>query len=269
MPRRIVRGLILLVLLAGFRGSAGPLPGVGFLQAVPFHRPQAKFGGFSALHVAGDGLSFVALSDEGIYVAGEFARDDAGRITAFTTGPVTELLASQGKTLPHAQSDSEGLAVAPDGTVFVSFESPARVWRYAHLGAEPVKLPAHPDFAKMEYNRQLEALAIDAQGTLYTIPEISTAPDQPFAVYRFRGGIWDQPFTIPRRDGFLVSDAAVVPDGRFYVLEREFLGPSGFASRLRRFDMADQLTHETVVLQTEPGAHDNLEGVAVWRDDKG
>ena len=122
MPRRIVRGLILLVLLAGFRGSAGPLPGVGFLQAVPFHRPQAKFGGFSALHVAGDGLSFVALSDEGIYVAGEFARNDAGRITAFTTGPVTELLASQGKTLPHAQSDSEGLAVAPDGKSLVAWK---------------------------------------------------------------------------------------------------------------------------------------------------
>ena len=53
-------------------------------------------------------------------------------------------------------------------------------------------------------------------------------------------------------------------------MEREFLCPVGFATRLRRFDMTDAVfSAETVVLQTMPGAHDNLEGLAVWRDAKG
>ena len=269
MFRRIVRELILLLLLAGFRGSAGPLPAHGFLQAVDFHGTGPKFGGFSALHLSADGMAFVALSDEGIFVTGVFARDEAGRITGFTTGPVTGLLRVDGKPLPHYQSDSEGLAIAADGTVFISFESPARVWRFAQLGAVPVALPAHPDFAKLQDNRELEALAMEADGTLYTIPEVPPAPDLSFPVYRFRGGVWDRPFTIPRRGGFLVSDAAIGPDGRLYVLEREFFGPGGFATRVRRFDLSKQLTHETVVLQTEVGAHDNLEGLAIWRDAKG
>ena len=53
------------------------------------------------------------------------------------------------------------------------------------------------------------------------------------------------------------------------MLERAFFGPAGFANRLRRFDLPDALAHETVVLQTEPGVQDNLEGLAIWRDAKG
>lgn len=270
MFRRPVRKLILLLVLVGFRGSAGPLPASGFLQALDFHRDEAKFGGFSALHVRPDGRDFVALSDDGIYVTGVFTRDGSDRITGFTASPVTELRRADGKPLLHYQSDSEGLAIAPDGTVFVSFESPARVWRYDTLGGLPVKLPDARDFAKMQNNRELEALAIDAKGTLYTIPEATDAESTPFPVYRFRSGAWDQPFGFPRRGGFMVSDATIGPDGRFYVLEREFLGPAGFASRIRRFDLTDtQLSGETMVLQTDPGAHDNLEGLAIWRDAKG
>lgn len=270
MLRCPVGKLILLLLLVGFRGSAGPLPAPGFLQSVDFYRSEPKFGGFSALHLTPDGLSFVALSDDGIFVTGSFTRDTTGRITAFTTSPVKQLLRADGKLLPHDQSDSEGLAIAGDGTIYISFESPARVWRYPKLGGVPVRLPDHPDFAEMQSNRELEALAVAKDGTIFTIPEISPAPDAAFPVYRFRNGIWDTPYTFSRDGGFMVSDATIGPDGRFYVLEREFLGAAGFATRLRRFDLTDRgLSAETVVLQTEPGAHDNLEGLAIWRDAKG
>lgn len=270
MPRRIIRKLILLLVMVGFRGSAGPLPALGFMQAVDFHGTGAKFGGFSAPHLSQGGLSFMALSDDGVYVTGTFTRDTAGRIRAFATGPVTALSGPEGKPLPHHPSDSEGLAISADGTAYVSFEGPARVWRYAALGGLVVAMPDHADFAKMQNNRELEPLAIAPDGTLYTIPEISPAPEAPFPVYRFRNGGWDKPFTFPRIGGFMVSDATFGPDGRFYVMEREFLGPVGFATRLRRFDMTDAVfSAETVVLQTMPGAHDNLEGLSVWRDAKG
>jgi hypothetical protein len=56
------------------------------------------------------------------------------------------------------------------------------------------------------------------------------------------------------------------PDGRFYLLERSF-GPLGFRSRVRSWHLAeDGGQDERLHLQTERRTHDNLEGLAVWRD---
>jgi hypothetical protein len=69
---------------------------------------------------------------------------------------------------------------------------------------------------------------------------------------------------------FLVTGADVGPDGRLYVLERSFSILGGFASRVRRFAIGrDGLTDETLMLETPPGRHDNLEGISVWQDDDG
>lgn len=267
MLRRLVSGLILLGVL-GFRGSAGPLPPAGFLQDVPFHGP--RYGGFSALHLSADGMTFVALSDHGAVVSGKFDRDAAGFITAIHAGAFTPLLGRTDRPLVKGLTDSEGLAVAPDGQVYISFEGPARVLHYAALGDRADAMPDAPAFAKMEPNRALEALTLGPEGALFTIPETSRAPDQPFPVYRFVNGVWDQPFSLPRRGNFLVSDARFGPDGRLYILEREFLGLGGFASRLRRFDVTAQgASNEQTLFQTDPGTFDNLEGLDIWRDAKG
>ena len=51
-----------------------------------------------------------------------------------------------------------------------------------------------------------------------------------------------------------------------YVLERHFAGIGGFASRVRRFTLSgDRIAREETLLETPLGAHDNLEGIAVWR----
>ncbi len=271
MRKRTVLGLTIgLLSVLGMEGSAGPMPPAGLIGDFNWHGRGGLFGGFSAIHVMADGARFVALSDHGAWVEGQVQRDAAGRITGVATGPVTLLLGTTGRHLPTMRTDSEGLAVAADGTVFVSFEGNARVRRYDHLAGRAVNLPEEPDFELMPHNAALEALAIGPDGTLYTLPEDSGEADRPFQVYRFRGGVWDKPATIPRRGPFLVSDAAVGPEGRFYVLERTFLGLGGFATRLRRFTWAgDALTDETVVLQTQPGTFDNLEGLSVWRDAAG
>ncbi len=270
MLRRTLSRLTLLLVLAGLRSTAGPVPATGFLQDIPFTGHGRLFGGFSALHLSPDGLSFVAVSDHGAFVTGTFERDASGRIMSISTGEVTPLLSRDGKPLRPGRTDSEGLAIAPDGTTYISFEGPARVLQYQVLGGAAKALPSHNDFAEMEPNTSLESLAIDAGGTLYTLPETSGLTNRPFPVYRFAHGAWTQPFTIPRRGSFLVSDAAIGPDGRFYILERDFLGFAGFATRLRRFELtAKGATNEATLLQTEPGTFDNLEGLSVWRDAKG
>lgn len=270
MRRRSVRAVILFLLLAGLQSSAGPLPAKGFLQDISFYGRGPLFGGLSALQMTPDGMNFVAQSDHGAYVSGVFERDASGRIVQVRTGAMMVLLGAGGKPLPDGMTDSEGLAIAPDGTAYVSFEGPARIQRYAQLGAAAEILPSPPAFARMPHNTSLESVALAKDGTLYTVPETSSAPDRPFPVYRFRRSVWDQPFSLPRRGRFLISDATFGPDGRFYVLERDFRGLAGFATRIRRFDLTRTgLTGEQTVLQTDLGTHDNLEGLVVWRDASG
>ena len=69
--------------------------------------------------------------------------------------------------------------------------------------------------------------------------------------------------------GFLPVSADIGPDGRFYLLERNF-GLFGFRSRLRRWELTEKgPVGEQTLLQTSSGRHDNLEGLSVWRDHSG
>jgi hypothetical protein len=220
------------------------------------------FGGFSGIEIDADGLGFTALSDRATLVRGRLDRDDAGLVTGVTVTSHDRLVNAEGAPLTGRRADSEGLAVAANGDVYISFEGDARVRVQNGETGAPRLLPSHPDFAEMQFNAALEALAIAPDGTLYAIPERSGRPDAPFPVYRFRDGAWDIPFSIARTDAFLVAGADIGPDGRLYVLERDFTG-IGFRSRVLRFD-PDGGAGETI-LQTATGTHDNLEGISVWQ----
>lgn len=271
MQKRPLFALILgFALIGGLQGSASPPLPAGFLQSFGWSADDPNFGGISAINLWPDGERFLALTDKGMFLEGRIARAADGSIAGVTQGPVTPLLARGAAALSSGRTDSEGLAVAPDGRVFISFEGAARVLEYDRISGSAVNLPSHPDFAKMQLNSALEALAVDGAGTLYTLPERSGALDRPFPVYRFKGGVWDQPFSLPRRGGFLAVDADVGPDGRFYLLEREFQGLAGFATRVRSFALAGgAVGDERVEMQSATGSHDNLEGLSVWRDASG
>ncbi|WP_087210761.1 esterase-like activity of phytase family protein [Yoonia vestfoldensis] len=224
-----------------------------------------RFGGFSAIELSDDGDSFLALSDRAMFITGQFTRAD-GQITGITAGPIVTMTGPGGRALTRAQSDSEGLAIGADGTIYVSYEWTHGIGSFAAIDAPGSDLITTPAFDGMQTNASLEALAIDSDGALYTIPERSGAATQPFTVYRLRDGIWDQPFSIARRGAFLVAGADIGPDGRLYVLERDFLG-IGFRSRVRRFDLTGG--NEAVLLETRLRQHDNLEGISIWQDDQG
>lgn len=271
MQKRPLFALILgFALIGGLQGSASPPLPAGYLQSFRPSMDDPDFGGLSAIKIWPDGQRFLALSDKGMFLQGRIERAADGSIAGVTGEGMTPLLARGAAVLSAGRTDSEGLAVAPDGRVFVSFEGVARVLEYDRISGSAVNLPNHPDFARMQNNSALEALAVGPDGTLYTLPERSGALGRPFPVYRFRGGRWDQPFDLPRRGGFLAVDADVGPDGRFYLLEREFQGLAGFASRVRSFALSDDgLTDERVEMQSAAGQHDNLEGLSVWRDGAG
>ncbi len=263
MRRGFVRQLILWVWTLGLHGAAGPLPGPGFLQAVDLkHLPG---GGYSALHMAPDGLHAVTMSDKGFFLRLAITRDK-GRIVKVTSGRTQPLLDADGKPLRPGQNDTEGLAVAPDGRAWVSTEGTARVMAYPQLGAAAVRMPRPKEFAIYPPNTAFESIARAPDGGLWLIPEYPVGPGD-FPVYLWSGTAWERRYTLPRDGDWRISDAAFDDKGRLYILERFFAGPAGFASRIRRFDIADGPVNDTILLTTPLGLHDNLEGLSLWRQD--
>ncbi|MBI1418865.1 MAG: esterase-like activity of phytase family protein [Limimaricola sp.] len=254
----------LLTALALWAGPAHALQAT-LVGVFPWHEPSVHFGGLSGLELTADGNAFYALSDRGWLFAGKLIRTN-GVITGASDITQAPLLDANGRRLGPGMTDSEGLALAPDGSLYISFEGGARVWHYRHAGGAATPLPDHPDFAKMERNASLEGLAIGPDGTLYTFPERSGRVDRPFNLYRFAHGRWTVPFAIPRRPPFLISGADIGPDGKLYVLERDYAG-LGFRTRVRRFNLDG--SGEETLLQTPVGEFDNLEGLSVWRDGTG
>jgi hypothetical protein len=272
MRRRLALALIAvmaLVLGLGLTTDAGQPGSATYLGSTRWQMDDPAFGGFSAIELTQDGQHFTALTDRAHLMQGHLTRDSTGQITAITPGPLTLLRGIEGAPLTDKTTDSEGLALAPQGGFYVSFEGYHRIRHYPAADQPATNVPSHPDFAGLQLNSGLEALSIDGRGHLFTLPERSGALDRPFPVYRFDGQGWDIPFHIPRSGAFLPVGADFGPDGRLYLLERALTGP-GFRSRIRRFDVTgDRVNAEEVVLQTSTAQHDNLEGLSVWQDAQG
>jgi hypothetical protein len=257
-------------LVLGLQGSASQTLPDGLVGAFAWRMDDPNFGGLSAIELADNGLSFLALSDRGAWTRGQITRDSEGRIMAVDARPMRFLRGRFEAPLEAGRNDSEGLAVAADGTVFVSFENVARVLRYDSIDGPAQNLITPREFGRMQRNSALEALAIGPDGTLYTLPERSGELERPFPVWRYRDGGWDQPFDLRRDGGYLAVGADFGPDGRLYLLERELHGLAGFSSRVRSFAISDtELSDERTDLETQPGQHDNLEGISVWRGPDG
>ena len=230
---------------------------------------REDFGGFSGLEVSNDGTTFTAISDRGAFMTGRLARTGTS-LAGVADLTLSRIKNTDGNALPDDITDPEGLAIRDDGRIFISFEGYHRVWTYRDTASEGAWLPRHPDFVAMQNNSSLEALAIAPDGTLYTLPERSGHKARPFPVYRYRNGTWTQPFTLPRRGNFLPVGADFGPDGRFYLLERDFHGIFGFSTRIRRFTLgARGFVDEQELLVTPVGRHDNLEAISVWHDGTG
>ncbi|KAA9006975.1 esterase-like activity of phytase family protein [Histidinibacterium aquaticum] len=215
-------------------------------------------GGVSALELTEDGTSAIALSDRGTLLRGRFRRE-GGILTVVTT----ERRELEGPPPLAPAGDTEGLALAPDGRLFLSVEGANRV-RLQPRAGRPRDLPAPREFSRFRSNAGLEALAVDAAGALWTLPE--EPRDGYFPLYRFDRNGWRLRMRLGATEAFRMVGADFGPDGKLYLLQRDFDGIA-VRSLVTRIDVRTGEAEE--VLRTQRGRHGNLEGLAVWRDSAG
>lgn len=266
---KLILALIFISLLGGLQGIAQQSNGqLEHLSTYRLPKGDPLLGGISAVEVYDEGRSLILLSDRGAWTMGQITRNQAGQIEQLELSPMQVLRDTKGEALKKPFNDSEGLALGADGALYVSFEGQTRVARYDGLDQPAQELPRHEAFKGFPQNGGPEALAIDAQGRLFTLPEDPKTAD--LAVFILEDDRWRYHYDLPRRGEFLPVGADFGPDGRLYLLERAFYGLGGFASRIRAFTLsAKGATAEETLWTTGRGQYDNLEGISVWQDGVG
>lgn len=266
--RRTLAALTSLFLIAA--GAPAPAASLDYVGTYVWSGDGDSFGGFSGIELSPDGSRFHALTDRAHLYWGSIDRDSQGVIRAVNIAGRAHLKDSKGVPLPPGYTgDSEGLAVGEDGRIWISFEGLDRVALYDDPDAPATALPRPPKIPGMRINSGLEALAI-RDGTLFALPERSAREELPFQILTLRGDVWGRAGEIRRDPRWLAVAADFGPDGWFYLLERDFRGILGFASRIRRMRLTEGgPADEEILLTTRPLQYDNLEGIAVWHDGQG
>ena len=177
----------------------------------------------------------------------------------------TRLTLSDGAPLPGHREDAEGVAITPDGEVFISFEGEHRVARYQDArGVSSIKAPAGVRLAR---NGGLEALAVDEWANFWTIPE--TVSEGGFPILKLSGTTWTTQGQLPAEGGFLPVGADFAGVGALYVLERKF-SYLRFQSRVRRVTLSGgEIKGDEEVWRSGPGQFDNLEAIVALEDHDG
>ncbi|MFN0113713.1 MAG: esterase-like activity of phytase family protein [Paracoccaceae bacterium] len=283
MRRCPVLGLILALgvspgLVAGVSG-AGSGSGSGvigegaraiWVSSFTWRSSDAEFGGISGFSLGPDGLTFRAVEDTGITFTGRLGRDAEGRVIGVAALPFVRLRGAGGQPLGEEDWDAEAVAPGPGQSFFVAFERNDRIVRYPRDGAPPEVLTEGLDLSWVTYNKGFEALAADGRGGLWAISEDPVSRRKGHPALSFDGTGWRLAFSIPAEGTWRVTDADFGPDGRLYVLQRDFWGLVGFRSRVLRLSLAGSgLAGIETLFETQAGRHDNLEGLSVWADAAG
>src|SRR5262249_45680547 len=141
---------------------------------------DARFGGFSGLHVSTDGATLLAISDRGHWLRLSLSYDGAGRLVGAEHGEMGPLIGENGKPPRGAGGAPQAAAVAvlADGSMLVSFERRHRILHYPEASppfSKPPALFALPEGAEdAPANAGLKALTHVGRGFLVAIAERMT-----------------------------------------------------------------------------------------------
>lgn len=234
--------------------------GVDLVGAWRLDSPDEAFGGLSGLLV--EGSSVTAVTDQGTWVTGVRAGETLAPAIA-----LRPMIGERGETFDKTSGDAEGLA-RRGGRLIVSFERDHRI--AAHVGGGQLgRTVRNRRFASFENNAGLEALATLPDGRLIAVTEGFDARGFTVVVVNQRGRVAIG--RLPKPSRHQVTGADVGPDGRFYLLLRDYSIVRGVSIRLLRYRLGpnglpDPESATPLAAWESASGIDNMEGVSVFRD---
>lgn len=240
------------------------------VSQVNWHEDVAHFGGLSGLALKPDGKAFWAVSDDGYLAQGVLDRDAAGQLSGVHLLHYTQLMYDKTRPATGFQRDSEGLRLAPDGSLFISFEGYARIQQFLPPKYLPKSLHAWDRFKAIWNNQGMEALALRRDGSLLAVLEMPGA-DGAYKTFfhKPKGAFADGP-PLATDGRFDATDADFGPDGRLYLLERSFSYLWGYQTRISVYAPdAAGFGPPQVAMLTKLGTYGDFEGMDVWKNAKG
>ncbi|MCW5697884.1 MAG: esterase-like activity of phytase family protein [Bauldia sp.] len=256
------------------REGVSPFGELTFMGGLVLFSDDDDFGALSGLDVADDG-SFIAVADTGFWFTGRLIEED-GRLVGVADVARAPMLDADGEEANRKSSaDAEGLRLTDGGaTALVVFEQRHRLSAFATADlafARPRDLPL-PALPGLVGNRGIESVAVAPEGSALAgaIVLIAEAAGDGQGGTRawIVGGPDPGAFSIRRSGTFDITDAAFLPNGDLFVLERRFSLSEGIAMRVRRFSQDDirpgaRITGQTIVFDDRLFQIDNMEGLAV------
>jgi hypothetical protein len=240
--------------------------GLHFLGGWRLASRDGRFGGLSAMHIEAGEVT--ALSDVGMVIRFIVPPAGASRLPV-RFDPVE---AGPGSRRRKWNRDTEGLLIAGD-TAWIAYEHHNMVWRYRRGDWTRELGHARPEaMRRWGGNRGPEALIRLADGRFLVFAEGRDDGAATSEAVLFDGdpsvpGTASRTLAYPRPAGFRATDAALLPDGRFLVLNRRFRLFEGWSARLvvARLD-GDRLETREVAALMPPLAVDNMEALALTQE---
>lgn len=248
------------------RGGNRRIGALTYLGGVQLSSPDPAFGGFSAMHVAGE--RFTLLSDGGGIVRFRMGADWTPR-----DAHAAELPGGPGTGWEKRDRDSESLAVRPDGAILVGFERANAIWRYTPDFARALASVRPVAMRRWSDNSGAEAIATMPDGSTVVMSEANGTWRTGYPALRFLGdptrpGTRWYRFRYLAERGYRVTDAAALPDGRLLVLTRAFTLDQLFIARLQivaagAIRPGAKVRGQTIAAFEGRVAHDNFEALSL------
>ncbi|WP_417830897.1 esterase-like activity of phytase family protein [Terasakiella sp.] len=166
--------------------------------------------------------------------------------------------------------DSESLADAGDGLIYVSFERDDRIVPYNLAGYVMGKeLPLPKEVYDLPFNDGLEAVETSSDGRLVIVAE--GPKDAPSTFLWVQDGTtkW-QAYKLPLSDGFRPTGLTRLPDdGRMVLLERFYRPLQGVAIRLSVLNVEIGQREKVLATLRSPTPLDNFEGIIAEKNEMG
>ena len=238
---------------------------LAFLGAWALTSNDARIGGISALHV--EGGEALAMSDAGWRIRFPLPRGGApvrARLAMVEEGP--------GPLGDKSSRDIESLVIHR-GDAWIGFEQAGAIWRYDRLGFDRRSAAAPPAMRNWSNNAGAEAMVRLADGRFLVFAE-GEGGDSEAILF---SGDPAEPGTPALRmryrppEGYRITDAALLPDGRLALLNRKVSLFNGFTARLTvaalpGFAERALITGQPIAAFEGRVTRDNFEALSISRE---